>query len=66
MLFYVLKLNLPQAFCILPQAPKHKGPGNTTISSAVPDYYNESLRKYVSQNESDEAILLLTSHLKTL
>ncbi|WMV29891.1 hypothetical protein MTR67_023276 [Solanum verrucosum] len=44
---------------------------NTTISSMVPDYYvgilyDESLRKYVPQNERDEDILLLTSHLKTL
>ncbi|KAH0634976.1 hypothetical protein KY284_037762 [Solanum tuberosum] len=44
---------------------------NTTISSAVPDYfvgipYDESLGKYVPQNERDETILLRTSRLKSL
>uniref|UniRef100_A0A3Q7I6W2 RING-type domain-containing protein n=1 Tax=Solanum lycopersicum TaxID=4081 RepID=A0A3Q7I6W2_SOLLC len=48
-----------------------KVPDNTTISSAVQDYYvgipyNESLGKYVPRNERDENILFLTSHLKTL
>ncbi|MCD9559556.1 hypothetical protein HAX54_017558 [Datura stramonium] len=48
-----------------------KAPDNTTISSAVPDYYagipyDESLGKYVPQNERDEAILLLTPHMNTL
>ncbi|XP_004247551.1 putative E3 ubiquitin-protein ligase RF298 [Solanum lycopersicum] len=48
-----------------------KIPANTTISSAVQDYfvgipYDESLGKYVPRNERDETILFLTSHLKTL
>lgn len=46
-------------------------PDNTTISSVVPDYYvgipyDESLGKYIPQNERDEAILMLTSRVKTL
>ncbi|TMW85524.1 hypothetical protein EJD97_023015 [Solanum chilense] len=44
---------------------------NTTISSMLLDYYvgipyDESLGKYVPQNERDEMILLRTSHLKSL
>ncbi|WMV47519.1 hypothetical protein MTR67_040904 [Solanum verrucosum] len=43
-----------------------KAPNNTTISSVVPNYYDESLGKYVLQNKRDEVILLLISHLKTV
>ncbi|KAH0738684.1 hypothetical protein KY290_037389 [Solanum tuberosum] len=48
-----------------------KVPDNIIVSSAVPDYYagipyDESLGKYVPQNERDETILLRTSRLKTL
>uniref|UniRef100_K4D0L3 Uncharacterized protein n=1 Tax=Solanum lycopersicum TaxID=4081 RepID=K4D0L3_SOLLC len=51
--------------------PKNKVPDNTTISSAVLDYYvgipyDDSMGKFVPQNERDETILLLISNSKTL
>ncbi|KAK4732173.1 hypothetical protein R3W88_025161 [Solanum pinnatisectum] len=60
----------PDSLAMEPKSSK-KALDNTTISSAVPDYYvgipyDESLGKYVPQNERDEIILLRTSCLKTL
>ncbi|KAL3517525.1 hypothetical protein ACH5RR_020114 [Cinchona calisaya] len=51
--------------------PTLKAKTNNTNSSEVPDYYagilyNESLGKYVPQDDKEETILILASHMKAL
>ncbi|TMW85793.1 hypothetical protein EJD97_022490 [Solanum chilense] len=60
----------PDSLFMDPKSSK-KALDNTTISSAVPNYYvdipyDESLGKYVPQNERDETILLRIFRLKSL
>lgn len=61
----------PSSLALDPKSSIKAPGGSTTSSSEVPDYYagipyDESLGKYVPQNERDAAILLLTPHMKTL
>ncbi|XP_031100698.1 putative E3 ubiquitin-protein ligase RF298 [Ipomoea triloba] len=51
--------------------PSPKPPGNTSTSSSVSTYYtgipyDESLGKYVAQNEKDETILMLIPYIQNL